>query len=237
MQPNLTKVSVVIRAYNEEKLIAKTLQHIETQSYKNLEIILIDNNSTDKTVEIAKKFNVRIIHEAHQGHGYALNRGLKEAKGEIIAITDADSLPESDWIASIVDAMKDENIVGLTGLTKFDFKSKTLRLFLDNAFLFFIYVNFFLGKPHFTGFNMAVRKKYIEQLGDLNPAFQLSEDVNLGLLLKRYGKIKFAKKAIVLTSTRRWGKEAGKAFIKYFTAYLYTVWLRKPPPSKLIAIR
>lgn len=229
-------ITVVIPAYNEEKLLAKTLACIRKQTYQLFDIIVIDNNSTDNTAATAKLYGAKVIREAKQGYVHALNRGLKEAKGEIIAVTDADSQPDKTWLFHIVKSMK-SNVVGVTGRAKFDIKSKPLRLLVDNSYMFFTYLNFFIGKPHINGFNLAVRKKYVDLLGDLNPAYQIGADVHLGLSLKRYGKVKYTKKAIVLTSTRRWQKEAGKAFTKYSAAYLYTVWLRKPLPSKLVAIR
>lgn len=230
-------ITVVIPAYNEEKLLTKTLASVREQSYQNFDIIVIDNNSTDNTKAVAKLYNAKVIRETKQGYVHALNRGLKEAKGEIIAVTDADSLPDKKWLYHIAKSMKKKSVVAVTGTAKFDIKSKPLRLLVDNSYMLFTYFNFFLGKPHITGFNLAVRKKYVDLLGDLNPAYQIGADVHLGLSLKRYGKIKFTKQAIVLTSTRRWQKEATKAFTKYSAAYLYTVWLRKPPPSKLIAVR
>lgn len=230
-------ITVVIPAYNEEKLLAQTLKCIKKQTYKDFEILVVDNNSSDNTASVARQFGAKVIKEYQQGYVHALNRGLQEAKGEILAVTDADSQPDKEWLKNISFSMNDENVIGLTGLAKFDFKSKPLRILIDNTYMLFTYFNFFVGKPHIAGFNLAVKKKYVKMLGELNPAYQIGADVHLGLSLKKYGKIKFAKKAVVLTSTRRWHKEAAKAFTKYSAAYLYTVWLRKPPPSKLIAVR
>ena len=230
-------ITVVIPAYNEEKLLTKTLACLKAQSYKNFDIIVIDNNSTDNTATVAKLYNAKVIREKKQGYVHALNRGLKEATGKIIAVTDADSQPDPKWLHHIAQSMGKKNVVGLTGMAKFDIKSKPLRLLVDNSYMLFMYANFFLGKPHINGFNLAVKKKYVDLLGDLNPAYQIGADVHLGLSLKQYGKIKFTKQAIVLTSTRRWQKEAKKSFTKYSAAYLYTVWFRKPLPSHLTAVR
>ena len=230
-------VTVVVRAYNEEALIANVLSALQKQTYKNFEILVVDNNSTDNTVAIAKKYGVRIIPETQQGHGYALNRGLQEAKGDIIAITDADTQPDRDWLEYIVHSMQSQNVVGLTGFTKFDIKSKPLYFFTNNAFMLFTYLNFLLGKPHISGFNMAVKRDAIEYIGNLDPKYQIGEDVNLGLLLKGLGKIIYARNAVVSTSTRRWEREATKTFLKYSAVYIYTVWLRKPFPEQLSTIR
>lgn len=236
---NKPHITIVIPAYNEETYLPECLAALTKQNYpkEKYEIIVVDNNSTDRTAAIAKKFGCGVIKEFQQGYVHALNRGLQEARGKVIAVTDADSLPDIGWIKNIAKSMKDEDVIGLTGLAKFDFKSKTLNIIVDNTYMLFVYFNFIIGKPHIAGFNLAVKKKYVDLLGDINPAYQIGADVHLGLSLKKYGKIKFEKKAVVVTSTRRFKKEAVKAFTKYSSVYIYTVWLRRPFPSKLLPVR
>jgi len=82
------KVSVVIPAYNEEKSISKVVKDF-SESYVD-EIIVIDNNSKDKTSFFAKKAGAKVIKEINQGYGFAIRRGLKEASGDIIVVTEAD---------------------------------------------------------------------------------------------------------------------------------------------------
>src|ERR1035437_9820650 len=91
------KVSVVIPAYNEEKYIGACLDSLMDQKEKPDEIIVVNNNSTDNTAKIVKKYPVRLINEEQQGMIPARNRGFNEAKFEIIARTDADTiLPRSE---------------------------------------------------------------------------------------------------------------------------------------------
>src|SRR3989338_1899751 len=92
------KVSVVIPAFNEEKYIENTLFSLlksEQKTHLDYEVILVDNNSFDRTAEIAQKFtgrmNLRIIKETRQGRGIARARGFEEAKGAIILSADADT--------------------------------------------------------------------------------------------------------------------------------------------------
>ena len=76
MEP-VNRCSVIIRAYNEENHIRKLLQGILAQTVKDVEIILVDSGSTDKTVEIAGEFPVKVIHINPEDFtfGYSLNRG------------------------------------------------------------------------------------------------------------------------------------------------------------------
>lgn len=86
-------LSIVIPTFNEEHYIGKLLKNLRSQTYKDIEIIVADNNSTDKTRSIVKSYKAQIVDGGHQGFGR--NNGAKHAKGEIILFLDADvSLPK-----------------------------------------------------------------------------------------------------------------------------------------------
>src|SRR3989344_7794863 len=108
------KISVVIPAFNEEKNIDKLIQSLLNQEEPADEIIVVDNNSTDHTDAIVKNYNVRILHEPKQGITHARNRGFDEAKYEIIARTDADTVLPTDWIRKIKNDFKKYKIDGLS---------------------------------------------------------------------------------------------------------------------------
>lgn len=82
------KVSVVIPAYNEEKSIFKTVKDFFQPCVD--EIIVVDNNCTDKTPELARKAGAKVIKQPLQGYGFAIRKGLEEAKGDVIIVTEAD---------------------------------------------------------------------------------------------------------------------------------------------------
>lgn len=89
------KISVVIRTYNEEKHIREVLDILSKQTYKNYEIILIDSESTDNTVNIAKEYNVKIVPILKKDfdYSYSSNIGVKEATGDIICFLSGHSVP------------------------------------------------------------------------------------------------------------------------------------------------
>lgn len=109
------KVSVVIPAYNEENYLGDCLKRLVSQTIKPDEIIVVDNNCKDKTVDIAKSFGVRIVKEPQQGMIFSRNTGYDSARYEIIARTDADSRPRKDWIARIKNNFEKKKIDCLTG--------------------------------------------------------------------------------------------------------------------------
>ncbi|MBL1211027.1 glycosyltransferase family A protein [Geminocystis sp. GBBB08] len=93
MNINNPLISVIIPAFNAEKYLKEALESVIKQNYHPLEIILIDDGSTDNTAKIAKSFqNIKYIYQENSGHAIARNNGIKIAKGEFIAFLDADDL-------------------------------------------------------------------------------------------------------------------------------------------------
>ncbi len=108
--PEQPLVSVTMPAYNAERFIAKSLQSVLDQSYRNLEILIVDDGSEDGTGEIVESFagrdaRIRLIRQANLGAGSARNRAIEEAKGEFIASIDADDLWAPDKLEKQVDCM------------------------------------------------------------------------------------------------------------------------------------
>lgn len=82
-------ISVIIPAYNEGKFISKVIKMVKKCSCVD-EIIVVDNNSTDNTSELAKKNGAKVIFCKKQGKGYAMEKGIKEATGDILVFLDGD---------------------------------------------------------------------------------------------------------------------------------------------------
>ena len=112
----LPTISIVIPTYNSEKYLYQCLQSIVAQDYpKNkLEIIIVDGGSTDRTIEIAKKFKVtKILYNPRRTGEAGKALGMKAAKNEIIAFIDSDNiLDRKDWLKRMVEPFNDSEIVG-----------------------------------------------------------------------------------------------------------------------------
>lgn len=89
------KVSIVFPAFNEEKNVASAMKDFRSSDFVD-EVVIVDNNSTDKTAIIAKKHGGRVVQELRQGFGYAVRRALKEAKGHYIVLCE----PDGTFLAS-----------------------------------------------------------------------------------------------------------------------------------------
>lgn len=100
------KVSIVIPMYNEQRYIGRCLESISQQSFKDFEVILIDDGSKDETVKIAQWFNDRfpltILQQKNSGPGKARNRWAKEAQWEIIVLVDADMYFDKEFLKNLI---------------------------------------------------------------------------------------------------------------------------------------
>ena len=103
------KVSVIVPVYNAEGTIEFTVKSIQEQTYKNIEIILVDDGSVDKSSEICDTLakndqRVKVIHQQNSGVSVARNSGITQAEGEFLCFVDADDEIEADMIEKLVEA-------------------------------------------------------------------------------------------------------------------------------------
>jgi glycosyltransferase involved in cell wall biosynthesis len=110
------KVSIIIRTKNEEKWILNCLKKIFLQTYKNIEIIIVDNNSTDKTLQKIKGFPHKLIKIKKFLPGKALNLGIQKASGSIIVCLSAHCIPvNNDWLKNLIKPLKKNSVGGVYG--------------------------------------------------------------------------------------------------------------------------
>jgi glycosyltransferase involved in cell wall biosynthesis len=96
------RFSVVIPAYNEEEFLGSCLESLLMQDFQGpYEIIVVDNNSTDGTADLARSLGVTVVHEPKAGVCSARQRGTVAARGEIVVSTDADTVFSSGWLSRI----------------------------------------------------------------------------------------------------------------------------------------
>jgi glycosyltransferase involved in cell wall biosynthesis len=110
---NKPSCTIIIRAYNEEEHLGRLLTGIEAQTVKNVQVILVDSGSTDRTVEIGRQYKTEVvsIHPDEFTFGRSLNMGIAEARADIVIMASAHVYPVyPDWLSSILDAFKDNNV-------------------------------------------------------------------------------------------------------------------------------
>lgn len=196
-------ISIVIPARNEETGIAQTLTSLQKQTYKNkVEIIVVDNLSSDNTASIARSFGVLVLTEPRKGIAYARQTGALASRGDIIISTDADTIHPSNWVESIVSEFdKDPNIIAISGL--FDFYDGSRSLKIVTRIL--SHTLFTIFNLH-SGCNMAIEKSAFQKIGGFNTKAKLLEDCEIMRRLGKIGKIKRVPYIRVKTSARRFNQ-------------------------------
>ena len=112
----MEKVTLYIPCYNAEDTIKECLESIISQSYEIDEILLIDDGSNDRSVEIAKEYPVRIIsHKENKRLAAARNTAFEEAKNEFVASLDADCVAHHQWLEKLMNGFMSDNIAGVGG--------------------------------------------------------------------------------------------------------------------------
>lgn len=176
-------LSIVIPVYNEEDYIKPCLDSIAKQAVMPDEVVVVDNNSTDRTVEIAKKYQfVRVIKESTQGVLYARNTGFDAAKCDIIGRIDADTRLSKDWVSEVKKAFKDDKIAAVTGpVWYYDMPIQKIGLRLDRFFRGMM-AKKSLKFPFLFGTNMAIRRSAWEKVrSQLCEERAMYEDIDLAL--------------------------------------------------------
>jgi len=162
-------VSVVIPVFNGERFLRNAVESVLAQKYSPLEIIMIDDGSTDGTADVARSLpeTVRYLHQTNQGPAAARNRGIERAQGSLIAFADADDLwPEDKLALQLPYLMRDPAAEIVMGLIQQVLLSETgAENFAEPAFS----VN--LGSA-------IIRKSVFERVGLFDETMRYSEDVD-----------------------------------------------------------
>ncbi len=115
----MQKISAIVCTYNRCESLRDTLQALRDQVVGDgvqLDIIVVDNNSTDQTKRVVEEaaivsvWPIRYLFEPQQGLCYARNQGIREARGDVLAFTDDDVIPESNWVQALVDTFANDHI-------------------------------------------------------------------------------------------------------------------------------
>ncbi|MBI3379935.1 glycosyltransferase [Candidatus Gottesmanbacteria bacterium] len=219
------KISVVIPAYNEEKYIAKTLESVKNADRDDnpVEILVIDGGSGDKTAEIAKKFGAKVVVIPHRGIGFARQKGIENASGEIIIYTDADSIVPYDWMKVHVDALLKSDVVLSYGPFKVKDGSFAYKLFINYLQYYGWFITHYIFNTILSvGQNTAFWREKALFVGGYDTKLGIMEDIDFSQRLSKQGKAIYHPNLIVYASGRR-SKEGWRFFtrtalisIKYF---------------------
>ena len=185
-------LSIVIPAYNEERHLPACLDAIAKQTVMPSEVIVVDNNSSDKTKEVAKRYPfVRVVQEKQQGRVYARNAGFNAATGEIIGRIDADTIMPPNWVEQLQYFYSDDDHFqhyAYTGGSDFyNIRLPKVASWIT-AQLAFRLNRALLGHYILYGANMAIPKHLWQAVrNDVCHRNDIHEDLDLSIHLHRRG--------------------------------------------------
>lgn len=221
--------SIVIPAYNEADYISDTIESLEDQTFDgNYEIIVVDNNSTDDTYEIAKKGGVKVVKEKNVGVCWARQKGSEQARGGIIISADADTIYSRGWLEKIDKTFKKRpHLVAIAGPCIFSDAPAWGRIYPK---LLFGLVTFgfktFRKTFYGSGTNIAFKKSAWE--GYDTSLTQGGDELDLLSKLRKKGCVYFDNKNPTYTSSRRLTRGFFyNFFVTFLTYYILEYYLSK----------
>jgi len=195
-------VSVVIPAYNHASYLAQTISSALAQTWRDSEIIVVDDGSTDETPQIAKQFGgeIRYLRQANRGIAAARNAGIKQAQGEFISFLDDDDVWEPEYLVSVLSVFQQDadTMAVHTGWQAIDEEGNCLPARSINVVPPESMYRALLAGGFFTGACVTVRKKCLDQVGLLDEALQGCDDLDLWLRISRVHRFRGIPRALVL---------------------------------------
>jgi glycosyltransferase involved in cell wall biosynthesis len=199
-------VSVVIPALDSADTVGDTLRALDRQSGASaLEVIVVDNGSSDGTADVARAFGATVLEEPTPGPSAARNRGLRHARGDIVAHVDADTVPTRQWLEAIVSPFADPGVLLVAGRNISYPPSTAAERYVAASGL--IESERAVHRPKFPfspSMNMAVRRDAALDIGGWSEDLRTGEDVDFSFRLRRARgcAIEYAADAIVLHRNR-----------------------------------
>ena len=211
----MTDISVVIPAFNAAATIGDMLNALRRQSdpLSNLEIIVVDNGSTDGTVDIVQTHEeVTLLHEDKRGPSAARNRGLRHARGDIVVHLDADTMPTRTWLRNIVAPLANRQVALAAGRTLIFCPATAVERYIAAIGLYDTYLAISRNPfPFVPSLNMAVRRSAALAVGGWAEELTTAEDVDFShRVLKAFpSEISYASNAVLFHRVRSTPQELG----------------------------
>ncbi len=228
------KISVVISVYNEEKMLPDCLSSLARQTSPAYEVVIIDNNSTDRSAEIAREYGVRVVKEKKQGIWAARHTGFTAAKGDVIVCTDADARFPEVWLHNIAAEFHNKEVIAVSGSGEFYDGSKVANMIGGWLYMkpyFFLTQLALTTKPLF-GSNFAVRKSVWQKVKNEvhSDREDIFDDLDLTHHILPYGKIVYSEDCKNYISIRPLKSPLGmvKRYVKGVRSF-YIHWPQQSP--------
>lgn len=201
-------VSVIIPTYNRAQLIAMAIDSVLAQTYKDLEIIVVDDSSTDNTEELVKGFIKRdnrikyIKHDINKGGAEARNTGIKNARGDYVAFLDSDDMWVSEKLERQINIFEENDDIALvySNFIRVNDAGEHIGLGIKPKTIIsgFIFREILLRKVYVPLQTWIVRKDCFEEVGGFDTEFRTSHDRDMIVRIARQYKIFGVKEPLTL---------------------------------------
>lgn len=215
-------ISVVVPTRNRAGLLPDLLAALDAQTYPEYEVIVVDDASDDETPDVlaawAGEGNTALRLHLPAGSYAARNVGWQRARGEIVAFTDDDCLPEGDWLVNLAEAIRDPETVGAQGVTLA--RPGEITPFTHQ-------IEQCSPGPPYRTCNIAYRHSLLARFGGFE-SMQWYADNILGLRAQRHGEVTFAPDAVVLHPPRpRDWRDRATWLARFDADAVHRRWLRE----------
>ncbi len=224
--------SVIIPAWNEEKSVERTMNSILNSDYPSFEVIFVDDGSTDKTYEIAKKYEkddrIKVFTKENGGKATALNLGIKYAKGDVIFSMDADTIVDKRAMRRMVRYFKDEDVMSVTPAMLIDRPNTIMRRVQQIEYVLGVFLRkvfatlnaIYIAPGAFT----VYRKSFFDKYGGYDVG-NITEDMELALRIQSKGyKTENAPNAVIHTTGPPNFKTLRKQRVRWYTGLIKNFW-------------
>lgn len=201
-------ISVIVPAFNEEKTIASSIESLLAQDFDKTEIVMVDDGSNDKTLQIARAFErsgLKVLHQDNKGKAEALNTGIRAATGNIVLTVDADTRLNPTALQMISDRFASNlNLGALSGNVKVDKPTGLLQRLQEMEYATSIGLtrkgqSMLASVMIVPGPIAAFRKEVVEKVGFFSPStFAEDFDITLAILRDHY-RVEYEERAIAYT--------------------------------------
>jgi len=228
----LPKVSIIVPAFNEERVVARTIDTLIEADYPHKEIIVVDDGSQDTTYEVASRYvnrGVKVIRRPNGGKFAALNTGLAFTTGEIVVTVDADSLIARAAIREIVKGFDDPEVAGVAGNLKVFNRSKWITKLQALEYIITIQLTrrafeYFGSLTVASGAFSAFRRTALDEAGRYDPDFLL-EDFDITIkLLKAHAILHGNNEAVCYTEAPETLHDVYKQRLSWFRGDYQNFW-------------
>jgi glycosyltransferase involved in cell wall biosynthesis len=231
---HLPTVSVVIPVRDDAVALERCLQALARQTVPPLEVVVVDNASSDDSTAVAIRYGARVVPEPRPGIPMAAAAGYDAAVGDLIARCDADTVPAPRWLERLAGRLADGRLDAVTGIGRFYDLPRGLRWLTAFGYLgsYYLFSHLALGHTALWGSNMAVRRSAWVAVRDEvhRDAAEVHDDMDLAFVLGPGRRIRLDLRSSVGVSARSLhGRDQRRRRLQRARNTLEMNWADSPP--------